>query len=72
MGAKNWIFGFPGFSGNADFGNFPMGFGVWESLQWIENGCGLQMDGFSAHFYYLSPFSTFFVISVILLSFPLV
>ena len=26
-----------------------MGFGVWEGLQWIENGCGLQMDGFSAH-----------------------
>ena len=29
---------------------FPMGFEVWESLQWIGNGCGLQMDGFSAHF----------------------
>ena len=27
-----------------------MGFGVWEVLQWIGNGCGLQMDGFSAHF----------------------
>ena len=27
-----------------------MGFGVWEGLQWIGNGCGLQMDGFSAHF----------------------
>ena len=27
-----------------------MGFGVWEGLQSIENGCGLQMDGFSAHF----------------------
>ena len=26
-----------------------MGFGVWEGLQWIGNGCGLQMDGFSAH-----------------------
>ena len=27
-----------------------MGFGVWEGLQSIGNGCGLQMDGFSAHF----------------------
>ena len=27
-----------------------MGFGVWEGLQWIGNGWGLQMDGFSAHF----------------------
>ena len=27
-----------------------MGFGLWEDLQWIGNGCGLQMDGFAAHF----------------------
>ena len=27
-----------------------MGFGVWEGLQSIGNGRGLQMDGFSAHF----------------------
>ena len=27
-----------------------MGFGVREALQWVGNGCGLQMDGFSAHF----------------------
>ena len=27
-----------------------MGFGVWEGLQWIGNGSGLQMNGFSAHF----------------------
>ena len=27
-----------------------MGFGVWGGLQSIGNGCGLQMDGFSAHF----------------------
>ena len=33
-----------------DFGDFPLGFGVWEGLQWMGNGCGLQMDGFSAHF----------------------
>ena len=32
------------------FGDFPVGFGVWEGLQSIGNGCGLQMDGFSAHF----------------------
>ena len=33
-----------------DFWDFPMGFGVWEGLQWIGNGYGLQMDGFSTHF----------------------
>ena len=27
-----------------------MGFGVREGLQWMGNGYGLQMDGFSAHF----------------------
>ena len=27
-----------------------MGFRVWEGLQSIGNGCGLQMDGFSAQF----------------------
>ena len=27
-----------------------MGFGVWEGLESIGNGCGLQMDGFSTHF----------------------
>ena len=27
-----------------------MGFRVWEVLQSIGNGCGLQMDGFSAYF----------------------
>ena len=27
-----------------------MGFRVWEGLQWTGHGCGLQMDGFSAHF----------------------
>ena len=30
------------------FWNFPVGFRVWGGLQWIGNGCGLQMDGFSA------------------------
>ena len=32
------------------FDIFPVGFGIWEGLQWIGNGRGLQMDGFSAHF----------------------
>ena len=32
------------------FGNLTVGFGVWEGLQWIGNGCGIQMDKFSAHF----------------------
>ena len=48
--ADSRIFGFLDFSENVDFGDFPVGFGVWEDLQWIGNGCGLQMDGFSAHF----------------------
>ena len=53
-GSAHWrrprIFGFLEFSENIDFWNFPMGFGVWEGLQSIGIGCGLQMDGFSAHF----------------------
>ena len=48
--ADSRIFGFFDFSKNVDFGNFPVGFGVWEGLQSMGNGCGLQMDGFSAHF----------------------
>ena len=48
--ADSQIFGFFDFSKNVDFWNFPVGFGVWEGLQSIGNGCGLQMDGFSAHF----------------------
>ena len=30
--------------------SFLLGFGVWEGLQSIGNGCGPQMDGFSARF----------------------
>ena len=48
--ADSRIFGFFDFLENVDFWNFPVGFGVWEGLQSIGNGCGLQMDGFSAHF----------------------
>ena len=44
------ILGFFYLSGNVDFSIFPVGFGFWEGLQWMGNGCGLQMDGFSAHF----------------------
>ena len=29
---------------------FPTGIGVWEGLESIRNGRGLQMDGVSAHF----------------------
>ena len=50
MEAKNRISRISGFSGNVDLGNFPMGFGVWDGLESIGNGRGLQMDGFSAHF----------------------
>ena len=42
--------GFSDFSTIVDFGFFSTGFGVWEGLQSIGSGCGLQMDGFSAHF----------------------
>ena len=38
------------FSEHVDFGNFPVGFGVWEGLQSIGNGCRLPINGFSAHF----------------------
>ena len=55
--ADSRIFGFVDFWENVDFWNFPVGFGVWEGLQWIGNGCGLQMDGFSAHF---DPSESFF------------
>ena len=48
--ADSQIFGIFDFSENVDFWNFPVGFGVWEGLQWMGNGCGLQMDGFSSHF----------------------
>ena len=47
--ADSRIFGFFDFSENVDFWIFPVGFGVWEGLQWIPNGCGLQIVGFSAH-----------------------
>ena len=48
--ADSRILGFCYFSGNVYFANFPLGFRVWEGLQSIGNGCGLQMDEFSAHF----------------------
>ena len=35
------------FSESVDFWNVPVGVGVWEGLQSIGNGCGLQMNGFS-------------------------
>ena len=48
--ADSRVFGFFDFSENVYWWAFPVGFGVWEGLQSIGNGCGLQMDGFSAHF----------------------
>ena len=41
------IFGFFGKCGFLEFSD-----GIWGlgGLQWIGNGCGIQMDGFSAHF----------------------
>ena len=49
--ADSRIFGFFDFSENVVFLDFPVGFEDWEGLQWIGNGYGLQMDGFSAHFH---------------------
>ena len=46
--ADSRIFGFFDFSENVDFWNFPVGFKVWEGLQWIGDGCGIKIDGFSA------------------------
>ena len=46
--ADSRIFGFFYFSENVDLGNFPVGFGVWEGVESIGNGSGIQMDGFSA------------------------
>ena len=46
-------FGFWGkcdFSENVDLGIFLMGFGRWEGLQSIGNGCGIQIDQLSTHF----------------------
>ena len=48
MGAKN---GFPHLSMLLDFIDFRffvVGFGVWEGLESIDTGIGIQMDGFSA------------------------
>ena len=50
MEPKHRISGLSGFSKIVDFDDFPLGFGVWEGLQSIGKGCGLQMDGFLAHF----------------------
>ena len=46
--ADSRIFGFFDFSENVYFFDFPVGFGVWEGVESIGNGCGIQMDGFSA------------------------
>ena len=64
-------------SENVDYGNVPVRFGVWKGLQSIRNGCGLQMDGFSAHvepseliFDYFHDFCDFAVVSDGLTLFP--
>ena len=56
---------------------FRWDFGVWEGLQSIGNGCGLQMDGFSAHFEQYESilddfhdFGHFGIVSVALTLFP--
>ena len=42
--------GFWEFLKHVDFLSFPVGFVVREGLQSMGNGCGLQMDRFSANF----------------------
>ena len=54
----SWIFEFSIFGGNVDFGNFPVGFGVWQGVQSIDASCGIQMDGFSARMEPPESFST--------------
>ena len=56
----------------SNFGFLLLGFRDWEGLQWIGNGCGLQMDGFSAHFDKYESIFDYFHDFVILLSFPMV
>ena len=46
--ADSRIFDFFYFSKNVEFSFFSVGFGVWGGLQSMGNGCGLQIDGFSA------------------------
>ena len=73
----SWIFGFWDLSENVDFSIFPMECGVWDGLQSIGSGCGLQMDGFSAHFeqyefisYDFHDFGHFAIVSDALALFP--
>ena len=66
MDIKNRIFDFPGFR---DMLHFLVGLEVWEGLQSMGNGCGLQMNGFSTDF---ELWGSIFMISVISLSFPTV
>ena len=68
--ADSRFFGFVDFSENVDLVNFAVGFGLWEDLQSMENGRGLQM-GFQIPSP-VGPFSTIFMISLILLPFPIV
>ena len=75
--ADSWIFGFLDFWENVDFWDFPLEFGVWEGLESIGNGCGLQMDGFSDHFdqyesifYDFHDFGDFAIVSAGLTLFP--
>ena len=55
--ADSRSFGFFDFSENVDLGFFLSGFGVWGGLESIGNGCGLQMDGFSAQ---IEPYGSIF------------
>ena len=33
---------------SVDFGNVPLGFGIWDGVQSIDTSSGIQLDGFSA------------------------
>ena len=70
--ADSRIFGFLDFSENVDFWNFPVGFGVWEGLKSMGNAFELQWMDSQLISIHVIPFPSMFMISVILLSFPLV
>ena len=70
--ADSRILGFFYFSENVDLGYFPMGFGVWGGCNGLEMAVGFKWTDSQLISSHLGPFSTIFMISMILLSFPMV
>ena len=66
------FFGFSGFSEKVDFGNFPVGFGVWRVCNRWEMAVGFKYTDSHLISCHMGLFSTIFKISLILLLFPIV